>query len=556
LNMKEKIRIVAVLLVLAMLFMFAASCGSDKTDNPSSTNPSGAAPTANPSNPSTAAPNQTPGNSDNTDTEAQPPEDAPKYGGVYRYAVPNEPSALFLPYRSMNGYEWITPVIESLCWRHPETYEFHPLLAESWTQDDKVVTFKLKKGIHFTDGSELTADVVAWNFELAMENGNGASFYNPVFNRIDDYTLEVVFDQFYLNAVGVLATRPIYSKKAYEDNGLDWCLVNLVGTGPFVLKEYVQGSRIVFERNDNYWQAGLPYLDGWEILLIPEAATQMAAFTSDEIMRFTTSDAGIAASITALGYEDVSVQTYDSGWFTSLLPSNRDPDSPWAKKEVRQAVLLYGIDYNELALLANGPMANVYHQCGFEGSLFYDPDIEKAYVYDLEKAKQMLADAGYPDGFTTTLSGIPANVSVMTALQDILKRLNITCNVVETNPTDPARYDGSLRGLVVSNGASAWDATTGGGALVALRSTAKAHASHIDFTQNPDYGRLIDEASKARTYDERAEAAGQAQRILFLDEAFAAIAYFNGGAAFRQPYVRGELMEYNTFSPRDTWFDK
>ena len=521
--MKKKTRLVAILLVLAMVFMFAASCGSDTKNNTSLSTPSAS---------------------------------SPKSGGVYRYAVPNEPSALFLPYRSMNGYEWITPVIESLCWRHPKTYEFHPLLAESWKQDDKVVTFKLKKGIHFTDGSELTSDVVAWNFELAMKYNNGSTFYNPKFNRVDNYTLEVVFDQFYLNAIGVLATRPIYSKKAFEDKGLDWCLVNLVGTGPFLLNEYVQGNRIVFKRNNDYWQKGLPYLDGWEILLIPEAATQMAAFTNNEIMRITTSDAGLAKNITAQGYKDVSVQSYDSGWFTSLIPSNRDPNSPWAKKEVRQAVLLYGIDYNELALLANGPMANVYHQCGFEGSLFYDPGIEKGYVYDLKKAKQMLTDAGYPDGFTTTLSGIPVNVPVMTALQDILKRLNIKCDVKETNPTDPARYDGSLRGLVVSNGASAWDAMTGGGALVAFRSGAKAHAAHVDYSKNPDYDRLIEAGRMAKTYEERAKSATQAQRILFLEEAFAAIAYYNGGAAFRQPYVRGELIEFNTFSPRDTWFDK
>ena len=558
--MKLPVRFLAMLLALAIFVAIASACG------PATGNGNSAGSPAESSSPSSSAtgtsPAEVPGASTSTSPSViappsvsiEPPPDqgAPKYGGVYISAAPQEPSMLFANYRPMNGYTWITPAVESLGQRHPVTNEIEPLLAESFERDGNDIIIKLKEGIRFSDGSEFTSDVVRWNFEMVLENGLGNTLLDPVgFECPDKYTIIIKYDVFYLHAFQPISERPIYSQKAYEDNGLDWCLYNPVGTGPYLFKEYIIGSKISYVRRDDYWREGLPYLDGWEIHMIPETATAMTAFDNNEITAFSCSERALNEVIQAMGHKDVYYPT-DAVGYISMAVSNKDPDDPWYKKEVRQAVFLYGLNHADLAMLAYGPAAKVWHQTGVEGALVYDPEIEEAYVYDQDRALRMLAEAGYPNGFTTDIIGIASNEPFMTALQDALLKLNITANIKEVNATDPVRMDGSHRGLVVLNGMTNWDGFIR--PIGSMYNSFVAHyCSHVDFSD--EYDELYLKGRDAETYEERAEAGKKLAHLLHVEECYVVITCLNSPSSYRQEYARGPLSQYNVYRSADTWFD-
>ena len=105
-------------------------------------------------------------------------------------------------------------------------------------------TIHLRKGVKFHDGSDLTAQVVKWNLEFMIEHGNGGMIYNPTIECPDDYTVVVTFDEEHIDGIFAIAQVQIYSQKAYEEHGLEWCQNNPIGTGPFVFQKYVTDRQI------------------------------------------------------------------------------------------------------------------------------------------------------------------------------------------------------------------------------------------------------------------------------------------------------------------------
>lgn len=128
-------------------------------------------------------------------------------------------------------------------------------LAESLTadEDDLSYTVKLRQDVTFSDGSALDADVLMWNFENFKENSQTSStHFGSVdhFEKLDDYSVKICLSEwntqipYSLNSVAGL----MYSKKAFDDNGYDWCLENPVGTGPYVMTEWVRDDHVTFKK--------------------------------------------------------------------------------------------------------------------------------------------------------------------------------------------------------------------------------------------------------------------------------------------------------------------
>ena len=244
---------------------------------------------------------------------------------------------------------------------------------------------------------------------------------------IDDYTLRFNLTQ-YNNRLLQSYGYGIYffSPTATETNGKEWARSHPVGTGAFKVVDFKRDAYWKLERNENYWRPGRPYLDGMDIRFIPQETTGSATLEAGELDAWF----GPQTKKTVLELVDKGFKTYPSGlWLYNYVPDATNPDSPFANKKVRQAVE-YAINREELAKAITLGLGEASYQMAPPGAAVYDPDY-KGRPYDPEKAKQLLAEAGYPDGFQTSIYCINfADLLLLnTAVSNFLKDVGIEAKV-------------------------------------------------------------------------------------------------------------------------------
>ena len=216
----------------------------------------------------------------------------PQYGGEMIYGQAGAKFTLF-PGRNTDSSAqdvWLY-AYENLVELN-EKNEIIPWLAESWkvSADKKTVTFKLREGAKFHDGSPFNAEAVAFVFNEAKKK---KFLYISLLEGFDKAVADSEYEvSFHLEApfaalLPNLAYRPlcIFSPKAYKEKGEQWLATHLVGTGPFIHKEFVKGEYVLFEKNPNYWQKGKPYLDRVRIVVIPDTAVRTAMLEKGEVDR-------------------------------------------------------------------------------------------------------------------------------------------------------------------------------------------------------------------------------------------------------------------------------
>jgi len=214
------------------------------------------------------------------------------------------------------------------------------------------------------------------------------------------------------------------SPTAYEKKGTEWAKWNPVGTGPFKLVSYERGSKLKFTRWDGYWQKGKPYLDGVEYIFIRDPMTQQAAMraTGEEKVQVLCVTSGEqAAMMKAQGFE---VLTMSIGP-VSLIPDSKNSDSPLSNKKVRQAIS-YAINREAIVKARGFGFWKVANQIPSPGQLGYVKNLELG-QYDPKKAKQLLTEAGFPNGFKIKIIVMPAMVDrdAMVAVQRFLGEVGI-----------------------------------------------------------------------------------------------------------------------------------
>jgi ABC-type transport system substrate-binding protein len=217
----------------------------------------------------------------------------------------------------------------------------------------------------------------------------------------------------------------ITSKESFDKNGIEWARWNMVGTGPFIQTDYVRDVQVVYERNPDYWNQPLPYLDKIIYKCIADPMTQVAALKSGELDGMASGadknlknlvDAGLVAYTGTLGV---------GGYF----PDSSNPDSPFAKLEVREA-LEYAIDKDAIAQAFSYGFWDPAYQYAPPSSAAYDPSLPER-TYDLTKARQLLEQAGLPDGFEfdfLVTNDDPAK-SVSQALQAQWAEIGVIANI-------------------------------------------------------------------------------------------------------------------------------
>lgn len=305
-----------------------------------------------------------------------------------------------------------------------------PHLAESWkfANDLKSITFQLRKGVKFHDGTDFDAEAVKYNLEAFQKSGRTELDMVSSFDVLDKHTIRfnlkyftnMILTQLTMN-VGMMASPAALQKMGVND----FCR-NPVGTGPFKFKGWQRDLSIKFERFDGYWQKGKPYLDGFEWLHIKDPMTAVSSFVAGE------ADAIIGVPYTQAAELKKSGQYVIRGAYNShnsIISDSGNPKSPFSKLKVRQAVS-YAIDPKAINDAIYYGMAEVTNQFSPAKSWGYNNKVA-AYPYDPQKAKKLLAEAGYPNGFKTTLWYMNADVrpQVATALQAYLKEVGIEVDV-------------------------------------------------------------------------------------------------------------------------------
>jgi len=299
------------------------------------------------------------------------------------------------------------------------TTEVMPSLAESWTisEDALTYTFKLREGVKFHDGTDFNADAVVFNFERWSDTkskykfeGDSFDYYDSMFGPEEERVIASVTATdpttvvFKLNKPQApflqnlaMTCFGIASPKAIEDEKENF-KSNPVGTGPFVFKEWKRSDSITLDKNPNYWQEGLPKMDQVIIRSIPDNTARYNALQNGEIDMMEDLSPDDLASLEA----NPALQKINRPPFNVAYLGFNTTKKPFDDPKVRVA-LNHAVDKQGLidAFFAGQaePAVNPIPPTLWG----YNKSVED-YPYDLAKAKQLLADAGYPNGIEQELT--------------------------------------------------------------------------------------------------------------------------------------------------------
>ncbi len=356
-----------------------------------------------------------------TPGHAAPPE------GTLTVAVATFGNERWLPQLYVGAEDVVLkPMYENLLTRDLRTGELAPMLAERWQVLDGGRTWKfhLRKGIQFHGGKgELTAEDVRFTFSSVAREGSANSLA-PEFRLIknveveDPYTLTVRFEKpsvVFGNKVnqGLFASSAfIQSKRHIESAGEQGAERQPVGTGPWRFVEHVRGDRIVYEAVENHWRA-TPHWKRLVFLKVPEPATRMAMLRAGSV------------DVIEIGGEyvdelkKVRVRTVvmpNVSWVYVILggqwptKATYDPKVPWAQPDAERArkvrlALNLAVDKHAVMQRVLGGLGSVVGSwLTYPSDPWTTDTLKKPLPYDPARAKALLAEAGYPNGFEVTMN--------------------------------------------------------------------------------------------------------------------------------------------------------
>lgn len=482
-----------VLLVIALVGVVVTGCGEETTQT-----------TATTGGPETTAPSATtPGQSTETTTAATQGD---KYGGTMIVAVSAGPSSPGgLPWELLAGDSTALQTIFEPLFRADTEGRPTPWLAESYelADDGLSMTIKLKEGIEFTDGSELNAEVVAWNYQMRIDNHKVPNWKSV--EVIDPYTIKLSFfnwDNSLYSTLADSADAWIVSKDNYDKNGEQYAREHPVGTGPFMFDSFQADAYYDVVRNPNYWQEGLPYLDKIHHVVMMDENTKKAALQAGEVDAIELEPGKLVA--------DLQKALTDYTWYGSifstlnLILDTATPESPCADKRAREA-LDYAIDREALAeAFGYGLWGPTYQVPAPDNGAIYDPNYVYPRPYDPEKAKQLLAEAGYTGKKRVQVAiyqcPIPIDSGILTAVQGMWAEVGVDCELVfckvqtDWNSADEAGEPGTI--LFEPMGPMG---NYNGG--LAFQFNPDVPIWNLNWLRTPEYKELYRASAGAREYD-------------------------------------------------------
>jgi len=337
-----------------------------------------------------------------------------------------------------------------------------PGLAKDWWFSDDGLTFfvQIREGIQWSDGAPFTLDDVYWTFVNVSfvpentANGNGSYLDSndqlPVVEIVDETTISFTWTVPQVTALRQIGFRPIMPKHVLEEvvaNGTYpefWTIADfdkLVGMGPFVITDYVEGVRIVFERNPYYWKVDgngvrLPYFDKLNYELLADQNTSLLRFEAGEIDLY---------GPTAEQFPRLAEMAAEKGWITGVggpalgsqfVTFNFNSTDPvkreWFRNDGFRRAFVYAMDRDAIIeSLYNGLGSPLYGPVS-PSSGFYNPEIEKfAYKYSITRARLELKRGGFdwlPDGTCVDANGNPVEFTLLTNAGNVVREA--ICNII------------------------------------------------------------------------------------------------------------------------------
>jgi len=329
----------------------------------------------------------------------------------------------------------------NVSWVDEPFYKGNTVTGWEWT-DPLTLTFHVRKGVMFSGKSanpnvmparEFTAEDFVYHLKRMKTSANKGQLWDWVAETSapDKYTWVVKFKQYYADWSWWLASAfvQVYAKEVVDAGSSDW--KNLVGTGPFWLSDYVRGSHATYKRNPNYWgkatiggkEYQLPFIDTLEWPVIPDEATQIASLRTGKVDWATSINPRYADTLASTSKDLVKFPYLLVG---SLVVALQTQTSQYFKDVAVRHAMLIGTDLNTIGTNAWGK-GNYDINPLVKGSALYVPidsmpsSTKELFTYDPDKAKKMLADAGYPDGFSVEMTYDPSNTGAQS--QDIASML-------------------------------------------------------------------------------------------------------------------------------------
>jgi len=449
------------LIMLLVISFVLVGCGTAST--PAGTTSTTSPPTS--SQVATASPIQTPASS--TVTTTSPAASAkPKSGGTLNMLIVGDPSTFYPPEMTGQTDGQTSSVCLETLFRFDKQYNLIPLLATDWKADvnAKIITITLRKGVKFHDGSEFNAEVAKWNLDQYRAGTRPELKKVSSIDVVDDYTIKITLTQFdntivYNLSNGSDAGRMISKQSFIANGGKDWAAKHPVGTGPFEFVSATKDVGVTWKRFDGYW-GGKPYLDGIQMKRYADSNVALMDFKAGNL-----DIVGTVAPKDAKSLEQqkdkfkIVVPPY--GQVPALAGFAIDPSSPFSKLEVRQAIS-YAVDVNTWVNSFGLGYWKIQNSWAVPGTVFYNNDIV-GYPYNPDKAKQLLASAGYTSPLKTILNFYNTGQNVVdenTALQSYLNAagFDVTLNPLQRPAfADMASNGKGWNGIVRQQGYSSPD---------------------------------------------------------------------------------------------------
>jgi peptide/nickel transport system substrate-binding protein len=391
----------------------------------------------------------------------------------------------------------------------------------TWTVSDggKTVAFHVKPGIKFQSGDPLTAEDIAFSFNRTIANSaNTRGIYRGNLDKVevtDPMTVRFIFKT---PNIGIIIDRSIYiGSKAYHDRvGEQTYFEHPNGTGPYKLVEYKRGQYADLEAFPGY-HGRQPQVRRARLYFIKDDATRAAKLQSGEADLISSAPWNQIAALEKSGFRVVSALSFP---FMAINFQTYNPNVPWSKLKVRQAIA-HAIDGDAIAKgLLNGipsrdPMLT-------PGELGYDKSL-KPYSFDPALSKRLLAEAGFPNGFTMPLYWPQTYYGMRETAEAValyLKAVGITVNVTQLETIqnqemlgkqskDPAFVYIQLRAMPFSN------ANDSAGQLYFTLSERATTATYK--SSDPQFEKLTEEAITVLDPVKRGEIVRQATRLLYND---------------------------------------
>lgn len=438
------------------------------------------------------------------------------------------------------------------------TFDIVPELARSWTvsPDGLAITATLQPNVKFHDGTVCDAAAVKWNMDFMLDPSNNSpqgKQISPFLASVDaSNPTTVVFrlKKPYAGFMAALVERPgfIVSPTAHQKYGQDYGR-HPVGTGMFEFVEWLPDDHVTVKRFDDYWDKGKPSLDSITYKIVTDPTVRDTMVRTGELDITSQPDPKDVPVLQKSPGVKVATQNPSGHWWVTQWRIDRPP---FNNKALRQAIA-YGVDRDEFVQVMLGGRGSVAAGPTPEVVWWHNPTT-RGYTYDPVRAKRLLSEAGYPNGFEAEFSteSTPIDLQFAQLLQAQLKRINVNITI---NPVDPTDIYTEYLSQRILWGRTDWTLRADPDGLLRILFYTGNYANSTGYT-NPTVDKLLDQG--VATYDRpaRKKIYGQIEQQLIDDVPYIWFFYLPDDAPMRSTVQNYTWVPDSVPRYRDLWLSK